>query len=93
MFYSTVMTASEGHDKEAAHARDIAARLQRRFHLTNREAEVAELLQARYSNIEIAEELGISRHTARHHVQSVLLKLGVHSRVEARKVMKGRPAA
>jgi DNA-binding CsgD family transcriptional regulator len=63
------------------------AAMRKRFGLTEREAEVARLLLLRRSNNEIAELLYISKHTARHHVQSVLLKLGVHSRAEARQVL------
>lgn len=53
-----------------------------RFGLTPREAEVAELLARRQTNREIAETLGISRHTVRHHAERVFMKLGVHSRRE-----------
>lgn len=53
----------------------------RRVHgLTPKEARVARLLAARRSNEEIACELFISPHTARHHTESVLQKLGVRSR-------------
>lgn len=62
--------------------------LHRRYGLTKREVDVARLIMHRCSNLEIAEHLGISRHTARHHVQSVLLKLGVHSRAEARRALR-----
>jgi len=51
-----------------------------RFGLTRREAEVAVLLARRRSNPEVAEALGISLATARHHVEAVLRKLGVGSR-------------
>lgn len=51
-----------------------------RFGLTPREAEIAELLARRLTNREIAEALGISRHTVRHHAERVFAKLGVHSR-------------
>ena len=51
-----------------------------RFGLTPREAEVAALLARRLTNREIAEALGISRHTVRHHAERVFTKLGVHSR-------------
>lgn len=57
------------------------------YGFTKREAEVAQLLLARRSNLEIAEHFSISRHTARHHVQKVLWKLGVSSRVQARQLM------
>ena len=70
----------------ARHQQEIDT-LRRHFGFTNREAEVALLLLARRSNLEIAEHLGISRHPARHHVQAVLTKLGVKSRVIARQLL------
>ena len=51
--------------------------------LTEREAEVLRLLASGASTIAIAKSLFISAHTARTHVQNVLMKLGVHSRLEA----------
>lgn len=51
--------------------------------MTAREIEVAMLLTEGCSNRTIAHRLGISPHTARHHTQRVLAKLGVHSRAEA----------
>ena len=48
--------------------------------LTSREREVFALLRRRYSNAEVAQALRISEHTARHHTENVLLKLGIHSR-------------
>ena len=62
----------------------LVGELRRRFGFTRREAEVAMLLIARHGNAEIAERLHISQHTARHHVQKVLQKLGVSSRRQAR---------
>ncbi|HEX6939079.1 MAG TPA: helix-turn-helix transcriptional regulator [Longimicrobiales bacterium] len=50
--------------------------------LTPRQAAVAALLAEGRSNAEVAERLGISPHTARHHTESVLMKLGVRSRAE-----------
>jgi DNA-binding CsgD family transcriptional regulator len=57
-----------------------AAALRERFKLTVREVQVATLLAQRMTNEEIADALGISTHTARHHTESVLLKTGVNSR-------------
>jgi non-specific serine/threonine protein kinase len=51
--------------------------------MTPREIEVAMLLIEGCSNRTVAKRLGISPHTARHHTQRVLAKLGVHSRAEA----------
>jgi DNA-binding CsgD family transcriptional regulator len=60
-----------------------ALRLQDEYGMTPREVEVAQLLSEGLSNTAIARQLGISPHTARHHTQRVLAKLGVHSRAEA----------
>src|ERR1700682_1192697 len=59
------------------------ANLRLRYGLTWREAQVAILLVEGRPNSEIAEELKISPHTARHHTQRVLSKLSVHSRAAA----------
>jgi DNA-binding CsgD family transcriptional regulator len=54
--------------------------VRQRFGLTRKEAQVALLLAERRSTPEIARELYISPHTARHHVRQVLAKLGIQSR-------------
>jgi DNA-binding NarL/FixJ family response regulator len=51
--------------------------------LTARELEVLHLLAEGASSREIAERLGISSNTVRTHVQGILSKLQVHSRLEA----------
>jgi DNA-binding NarL/FixJ family response regulator len=51
--------------------------------LTRREHEVLALLASGATNDAIAQALVISPETARTHVQNVLTKLGVHSRLEA----------
>lgn len=51
--------------------------------LTSREREVLELVAAGLPNKAIARELGISEHTAKFHVGSLLSKLGAGSRTEA----------
>jgi DNA-binding NarL/FixJ family response regulator len=51
--------------------------------LTSREREILEMLADGASNRLIASRLGISRHTAKFHVASILTKLGVRSRTEA----------
>lgn len=58
---------------------EVAA-IRSRHGLTKREAEVALLLAEGCSNAEIAERLFVSPHTARHHVENVLGKLGINSR-------------
>jgi DNA-binding CsgD family transcriptional regulator len=64
-------------------AAPAALRLQDEYGMTPREVEVALLLSEGLSNSALARQLGISPHTARHHTQRVLGKLGVHSRAEA----------
>jgi PAS domain S-box-containing protein len=51
--------------------------------LTPREAEVLRLLACGSSNRGIADTLGISATTVRNHIEHVLSKLGVHSKLEA----------
>jgi two-component system nitrate/nitrite response regulator NarL len=63
-----------GHD--GRHPRDPSQ-------LTTRENEVLEGLMDGESTKQLAARLGVSRATARTHVQSVLTKLGAHSRLEA----------
>jgi DNA-binding response OmpR family regulator/DNA-binding CsgD family transcriptional regulator len=55
-------------------------KLQCRFRLTNREAEVLYWLSCGKSNRDIAEILGISQRTADKHLEHVYMKLGVESR-------------
>ena len=59
----------------------------RRFGLTAREADVAVQLALGSRNATIAERLGISPHTTHHYTESVLLKLGVHTRAEVGRVL------
>jgi DNA-binding NarL/FixJ family response regulator len=51
--------------------------------LTPRESDVLDLVLDGLSSKEIARRLGISRATARCHVQNILTKLGVYSRTQA----------
>jgi two-component system, NarL family, nitrate/nitrite response regulator NarL len=51
--------------------------------LTRRELQVLRMLADGLQNKEIAQQLGISDHTAKFHVAQVLAKLGVNSRAEA----------
>lgn len=50
--------------------------------LSARERQVAQLLERRYSNKEIASELGIEFGTVKNHVHNILTKLGLHNRWE-----------
>jgi DNA-binding NarL/FixJ family response regulator len=56
---------------------------QLQYGLTPREMQVAMLLAEGGSNEDVALALNVSPHTARHHTQHVLAKLGVHSRAQA----------
>ncbi len=51
--------------------------------ITPREAEVLELIARSLTNPQIADELGISRGTAKIHVQNIIAKLGVSDRTQA----------
>ncbi len=51
--------------------------------LTQRELEVLRLLASGVATEDIADALGVSRSTARNHIESILAKLGVHSRLQA----------
>jgi two-component system nitrate/nitrite response regulator NarL len=55
--------------------------------LTRREWEVLRCIMEGLSTDLIAEQLGVSRSTARTHVQNLLTKLGVHSRLQAAALM------
>ncbi len=61
--------------------------LQVRYGLTRRETETARLLAARRGNMEIARALGMSAHTARHHTERILSKLGLTSRREVERAL------
>lgn len=51
--------------------------------LTARELEVLGLLAGGLGNAALADRLGVSINTVRHHVQSILTKLGVHTKLQA----------
>jgi NarL family two-component system response regulator LiaR len=59
---------------------ELAQRVER---LTPRELEILQKVAAGETSASIAEELGMSRHTLRTHIQNVLTKLGVHSKTDA----------
>jgi DNA-binding NarL/FixJ family response regulator len=64
-------------------SRDPSVELVRIGTLSGREREVLGLLASGWSNRRIAQERFLSLHTVRTHVQSILVKLGVHSKLEA----------
>jgi DNA-binding NarL/FixJ family response regulator len=51
--------------------------------LTNRELQIAELVDQGLSNKEISRRLSIEASTAKNHIQNIMQKLGVHRRGEA----------
>jgi DNA-binding NarL/FixJ family response regulator len=52
-------------------------------HFSRREVEVVSMLAIGMTSREIADELGITRHTCRGYIKSLLWKLGAHSQLEA----------
>jgi len=66
--------------RRSAVDQNLARRLER---LTPRELQILQRMTDGMEPEEIAEELGMSRHTLRTHVQNVITKLGVHSKMEA----------
>lgn len=56
--------------------------LSRKHGLTEREAEILELVLAGLQNADIADRLHISQNTVKYHVRNVFTKLGVESRVQ-----------
>lgn len=79
--HDEVMTTDDATGTETA-GQPGMEQLQERFGLTRAEARVVRLLQQRYTNREVAERLSISPHTARHHTEKILLKLGIARRSE-----------
>jgi DNA-binding response OmpR family regulator len=70
-------------------AAEIEQLLAQRFELTPRQASVARLVADGLTNEEIAQVLGISRFTARNHVEQVLEKLDVSSRTRVAALVHG----
>ena len=66
--------------ERATQAPLTATDLHDRYGLTAREVAVSFLLTQGRSNADLARSLGVSIHTARRHVERVLMKLGLHSR-------------
>jgi DNA-binding response OmpR family regulator len=67
--------------------------LQARFGLTDRQVTVARLLAEGVSNLELAERLGVSEHTARNHTFQVLAKLGTSKRARVGAILRGAEAS
>jgi DNA-binding CsgD family transcriptional regulator len=84
-----VVFAEPKHPTMAEPALPLPEEVRIRFNLTRKESRVALLLAEQKSNEEIAAELVISPHTARHHTQSVLSKLGLRSRRDVSAALQG----
>ena len=54
----------------------------RNFGLTQREKQVIALIGAGYTNKDLAQKLGITENTAKHHLTNIFDKLGVSNRLE-----------
>lgn len=63
---------------DASHAKGLCET----HRLTPREVQVAELLAEGHSNLNVAQMLGVSTHTARHHTGRVISKLQARGRAE-----------
>jgi two-component system nitrate/nitrite response regulator NarL len=61
----------------------VAAEATRRAPLSPREQEILSLVAAGSSNKEVARALGVAESTVKIHVQHILRKLGLSSRVQA----------
>jgi DNA-binding CsgD family transcriptional regulator len=62
--------------------------LRRAYTLTAREVDVPRLIYEGVTARESARRLGISEHTVRRHTESLYVKLGVHSRGEAQRLIR-----
>ncbi|MEZ5156186.1 MAG: DUF2791 family P-loop domain-containing protein [Solirubrobacterales bacterium] len=58
--------------------------------LTGRERQIAELVERRLTNREIADQLVLSEKTIESHLRNVFAKLGASSRVEVARLLEGR---
>lgn len=76
-------TPTQSATDETQASGDDALVLAQRFGLSPRELEVGLLIAQGFSNREVADAVRVSTHTARHHTQHVLSKLGVRSRSRA----------
>jgi DNA-binding NarL/FixJ family response regulator len=71
------------HDVQEVLSKVRGGQAGRGTHLTDREEEVLACLREGLSNAVVAQRLGVSANTVRNHVQRILYKLNVHSKVEA----------
>lgn len=89
---AAVRVAAAGHVVISAEdlARLLPGRATSAAALTKREREILHLVAEGLTNQAIAAELVLSVHTVRTHVQTVLTKLGAHSKLEAVAIAKRR---
>ncbi len=74
----------EGALRRLRHRRDQDASAEGRLaRLTPREVEILQLMATGRPADRIARDLGVSPHTLRTHMQNIITKLGVHSKLEA----------
>ena len=71
------------HDLQRVLSKVRGGQAGRGAHLTDREEDVLGCLREGLSNAMVAERLGVTANTVRNHVQRILYKLNVHSKVEA----------
>lgn len=62
------------------------------YHLTNREAEILNLMMHGHSNSDISTKLYISIDTVKKHVGNIFAKLGISSRVQLIGLFNEQPA-
>ncbi|MGH7605483.1 MAG: response regulator transcription factor [Gemmatimonadaceae bacterium] len=72
-----------------AYAMDAAV-AGKRYGLSERELQVAQLLKRGFGTREVAACLGISINTARRHTENILAKVGAHSRAQAVAILAGQ---
>lgn len=67
---------------------ELLAESQHKMPLTGRQAQVAAGIAKGLRNAEIADELGISLHTVRRHIEQMFRRLGVNNRQDAVKALQ-----
>lgn len=80
------------HQHSEARAQSLQATIPGYDQLSNREREAVTLLSSGYRLPHIAEQMGISQHTARNHLKSVFSKLDIHSQGELVSKVRGTMA-
>lgn len=68
---------------ESSGKEDTLLRLKSNFGLTQREAEILELIAQGFTNAKLGEKLFISENTIKYHIKNIYIKLDVNNRVQA----------